>query len=240
MLPVGRHAVAYVDQETTTRVIARRPDASPVVPEAAASWEIGKRVPDVLLAVVLIAVTLPVLLIVALAIKLDSKGPVLFRQTRLGRGMREFPVMKFRTMHHGVSDELHKGYIKQLMTAEADPADGLKKLTRDPRVTRVGAFLRRTSLDELPQLFNVVLGQMSLVGPRPALHYELEHYEPSHYARFAVRPGLTGLWQVSGRSELGFRQMLELDAAYARDAGPAMDLQILARTPMTLVRRSAA
>jgi lipopolysaccharide/colanic/teichoic acid biosynthesis glycosyltransferase len=194
----------------------------------------------VLLSTVLLLVMLPVLLLVALAVKLDSRGPVLFRQKRFGRDMREFSVMKFRTMRHGASEELHKEYIRQLMAAEADEDTGLKKLTRDPRVTRVGAFLRRTSLDELPQLLNVVLGQMSLVGPRPALAYELEHYEPAHFERFAVRPGLTGLWQVSGRSELGFREMLDLDAAYAREAGPRMDLQILARTPITLVRRHAA
>jgi lipopolysaccharide/colanic/teichoic acid biosynthesis glycosyltransferase len=233
-------AVAYVDEKATTSIVTRSPEIRGELVRRSAAWNHGKRVLDVSLSVVLLIVMLPILLLVALAVKLDSRGPVLFRQRRYGRDMREFPVMKFRTMHHGVSDELHKEYIRQLMAAEPDEQDGLKKLTRDPRVTRTGAFLRKTSLDELPQLFNVVAGQMSLVGPRPALAYELEHYEPTHYERFAVRPGLTGLWQVSGRSELGFREMLDLDAAYARDAGPRMDLQILARTPITLVRRHAA
>jgi lipopolysaccharide/colanic/teichoic acid biosynthesis glycosyltransferase len=232
-------AVAYVDEKSATSVVAPRSTGLRTT-EAAGAWAGSKRALDVILALVLLVVMVPILLLIALAVKIDSRGPVLFRQNRYGRGMREFAVMKFRTMRHGSSDELHKEYIRQLMTAEADTQDGLKKLTRDPRVTRVGAFLRKTSLDELPQLFNVVAGQMSLVGPRPALAYELEHYEPTHYERFSVRPGLTGLWQVSGRSELGFREMLDLDAAYARDAGPKMDLQILARTPITLVRRSAA
>jgi lipopolysaccharide/colanic/teichoic acid biosynthesis glycosyltransferase len=233
-------AVAYVDEKSTTSVVARRPTLLTAEARDSGVWAGGKRTLDLVLALVLLVVMLPVLLLVALAVKIDSRGPVFFRQDRYGRGMKEFAVMKFRTMRHGASEELHKEYIRQLMTAEADEETGLKKLTKDPRVTRVGAFLRKTSLDELPQLFNVVAGQMSLVGPRPALAYELEHYEPTHFERFAVRPGLTGLWQVSGRSELGFREMLDLDAAYARDAGPKMDLQILARTPITLVRRSAA
>ena len=239
-MPDERTAVAYVDEKTAPSVVVRRTPAPVAEQTESRAWVRAKRSLDVLLSIVLLLVMIPVLLVVALAVKLDSRGPVLFRQNRYGRGMREFPVMKFRTMRHGDSEELHKEYIKQLMSAEEGEDDGLKKLTRDPRVTRVGAFLRRTSLDELPQLFNVVLGQMSLVGPRPALAYELEHYEPTHYDRFSVRPGLTGLWQVSGRSELGFREMLDLDAAYAREAGPALDLQILARTPITLVRRHAA
>jgi lipopolysaccharide/colanic/teichoic acid biosynthesis glycosyltransferase len=154
--------------------------------------------------------------------------------------MHEFQVMKFRTMSQDASPELHRQYIAQLMTAENEDDDGLKKLTNDPRVTRVGAFLRKTSLDELPQLLNVVAGQMSLVGPRPALGYELDHYDAVHFDRFQVRPGLTGLWQVSGRSELGFRQMLDLDAQYARESSPVQDLQILLKTPITLLRRHAA
>ena len=239
-MPTESTAVAYVDEKSVPSVVLRPTHALVAERPETGAWATSKRALDVLVAVLLLLVTLPILALVALAVKLDSPGPVLFRQRRFGRGMHEFPVAKFRTMRHGASDDLHKEYIRQLMSAEDADGDGLKKLTRDPRVTRVGRFLRKTSLDELPQLFNVVAGQMSLVGPRPALAYELEHYEPSHYERFSVRPGLTGLWQVSGRSELGFREMLDLDAAYAREAGPAMDLQILARTPMTLVRRHAA
>jgi lipopolysaccharide/colanic/teichoic acid biosynthesis glycosyltransferase len=232
--------VAYVDEKPTASVVTRRAPIRTTDDRVSGAWAGAKRALDFLLALLLLLVMVPLLLLIALAVKIDSRGPVLFRQHRYGRGMKEFAVMKFRTMRHGASEELHREYIRELMSADADPQDGLKKLTSDPRVTRVGAFLRRTSLDELPQLFNVVAGQMSLVGPRPALAYELEHYEPPHFERFSVRTGLTGLWQVSGRSELGFREMLDLDAAYARDAGPRMDLQILARTPITLVRRSAA
>jgi len=127
-----------------------------------------------------------------------------------------------------------------MVSAEQEQDGSLKKMVDDPRITAVGRFLRRTSLDELPQLFNVVAGQMSLVGPRPAIDYELEHYESHHFLRFEVRPGLTGLWQVSGRNELTFTQMLDLDCDYVRRFGPASDLQILLRTPITLVRRHAA
>jgi lipopolysaccharide/colanic/teichoic acid biosynthesis glycosyltransferase len=190
--------------------------------------------------VVLLLLAAPVLLAVALAIRLDSPGPVLFRQARIGRGGRLFTVLKFRTMRHGAPTEAHQRYIAQLATTPQSAGGGLQKLTNDPRVTRVGSFLRRTSLDELPQLVNVVLGQMSVVGPRPALAYELEHYEPEHFERFSVRPGLTGLWQVSGRSAIGFVGMLELDAQYARTSTLWLDLKILARTPIALLRGHAA
>jgi len=198
------------------------------------------RVLDIAFAAALLLLLAPVLLAIALAIRLDSSGPVLFRQARIGRGGRLFTVLKFRTMRHGAPTEAHQAYIAQLATAPESTGGGLQKLTADPRVTRVGSFLRRTSLDELPQFFNVVLGQMSVVGPRPALAYELAHYEPEHFERFSVRPGLTGLWQVSGRSSIGFLGMLELDAQYARTATLGLDLKIIARTPIALLRGHAA
>ena len=221
--------------------------AAPVAPALAGrghvsmsggSWVSGKRALDTTLAVSLLLILLPLLVLVALAIKLDSRGPVIFRQARLGRGMRQFRVLKFRTMVRDASPELHREYIAKLVAGEEDHE--VKKLTDDPRVTRVGRVLRRLSLDELPQLFNVVAGQMSLVGPRPALEYELDHYEPQHFERFQVRPGLTGLWQVSGRSGLGFREMLDLDTTYARTNGPATDARILLATPVALVKKPAA
>lgn len=234
--------MAYVDKTSTHAIAHARTESKALLRAHSGAWPIVKRTLDVVLASLMLVALVPVLLLIALAIKLDSKGPVLFKQRRYGRELKDFPVLKFRTMSHGASDAIHRAYIAELMSENGgtDEDGGLKKLTADPRVTRVGAFLRKTSLDELPQLFNVVAGQMSLVGPRPALDYELEHYEPSHYARFAVRPGLTGLWQVSGRSSLGFREMLDLDARYAAESGPATDLQILAKTPITLVRRTAA
>ena len=180
----------------------------------------------------------PLFLLVAVAVRLDSRGPALFRQERLGRDRRPFRVAKFRTMRMDASDEAHRAYIAQLAAGEV-MGDGLRKLTDDPRVTRVGRVLRATSLDELPQLLNVVAGDMSLIGPRPALQYELEHYASHHFERFAVRPGMTGLWQVSGRAEVGFTEMLELDVEYARSHGPLLDLTILLKTPGALIGRTA-
>jgi lipopolysaccharide/colanic/teichoic acid biosynthesis glycosyltransferase len=194
---------------------------------------------DVVLALLFIIAALPVLAVIAVLVKLDSPGPVLFRQTRCGRGRRPFTVLKFRTMTHGADHSVHREYIAALANGD-DAAGGLKKLTGDIRVTRVGSLLRRSSLDELPQLFNVLRGDMSIVGPRPAIEYELEHYQAGHYARFEVRPGLTGLWQVSGRSRLGFTEMLALDAEYARRSSLLLDARILARTPLEILRGRAS
>jgi lipopolysaccharide/colanic/teichoic acid biosynthesis glycosyltransferase len=203
-------------------------------------WQVAKRVFDVIVATVLLALLSPLLALVAIAILLDTPGPMLFRQERCGRGREPFVVLKFRSMNSGSSPEAHRRYIAELATGGHEGEPGLKKLTADPRVTRVGAFLRRTSLDELPQLINVLRGEMSLVGPRPALAYELEHYKDEHYGRFAVRPGLTGLWQVSGRNEIGFLEMLDLDVEYARTTSPAVDAMILLRTPLAVMRGRAA
>jgi lipopolysaccharide/colanic/teichoic acid biosynthesis glycosyltransferase len=203
-------------------------------------WPACKRIVDLLGAALLLALLAPILTLVAVAVRLDSPGPGLFRQRRLGRNLEPFTLLKFRTMREGVSSEAHRRYVERPVREPATtPAAGLRKLERDPRVTRVGQLLRRTSLDELPQLVNVLRGEMSLVGPRPALDYELEHYRRSHYRRFAVRPGMTGLWQVSGRSRLGFVEMLELDVRYVRECGPGLDAQILLRTPRALVGTTA-
>ena len=197
-----------------------------------------KRAIDLIGSAIGLLVLSPLLLLLAAAIVIDSGRPVLFRQVRLARGLREFRVLKFRTMKLGATSELHQEYIKKLATGQAD-TDNLKKLTADPRVTRVGAFLRRTSLDELPQLVNVFLGHMSLVGPRPALEYELQYYTSEHFERFAVKPGMTGLWQVSGRSELGFTEMLDLDADYARSSTLLTDVKILVKTPLAAISKAA-
>ena len=197
-----------------------------------------KRSIDVIGSALCLVLLSPLFLLLALAVVVDGGRPVLFRQVRLARGMREFRVLKFRTMKLGASSEMHRDYIKKLATGQADQ-EGLKKLTADPRVTRVGRFLRRTSLDELPQLVNVLIGHMSLAGPRPALEYELQYYRPEHFERFAVKPGMTGLWQVSGRNELGFTEMLDLDAEYARSSNLWTDIKILAKTPMAAISKAA-
>jgi lipopolysaccharide/colanic/teichoic acid biosynthesis glycosyltransferase len=199
---------------------------------------LAKRAMDLVGSIVLLVLLSPVLLLLAVAVVLDTGRPVLFRQTRLERGLREFRVLKFRTMKLGATPDMHQDYIKKLATGQADE-DALKKLTGDPRVTRAGHFLRRTSLDELPQLVNVFLGKMSLVGPRPALEYELQYYREEHFERFAVKPGMTGLWQVSGRNELGFAEMLDLDADYARSSNLLTDVKILLKTPMAAISKAA-
>ena len=198
----------------------------------------AKRAIDIVGAGFALVVLSPLLLVLAAAVVVDTGRPVLFCQTRLGRGLREFRVLKFRTMKLGSAPDMHMEYIAKLATGQADE-EGLKKLTADPRVTAVGRFLRKTSLDELPQLVNVLLGNMSLVGPRPALEYELQHYRDTHYERFAVKPGMTGLWQVSGRNTLGFTEMLDLDAEYARSGTFLTDLKILAKTPGAAISGAA-
>jgi lipopolysaccharide/colanic/teichoic acid biosynthesis glycosyltransferase len=201
---------------------------------------IACRVLDVIVAALLLVLLIPVLLAAAIAIKFDSPGPVLFRQLRVGRGGRLFRVNKLRTMRSNASPAPHHAYVAALIAGEAGSCDGserpLYKLGRDDRVTGVGRFLRRWSIDELPQLYNVLTGDMSLVGPRPAIPYELDHYEHDWHRRFSVRPGMTGLWQVSGRNELTFADMMRLDVAYADQWGLRRNVLILARTARVVVQ----
>jgi exopolysaccharide biosynthesis polyprenyl glycosylphosphotransferase len=197
-----------------------------------------KRCVDVVVASVLLALVAPLMLVIAWLIRRDSAGPVFFRQTRLGVDMREFTVLKFRTMHHGTDEAPHREYIRQIMNPDALPGpNNLYKLDRRDSVTRVGRWLRKTSLDELPQLLNVLRGDMSLVGPRPIIPYELELIAPHHYERFLVPAGLTGLWQVEARAHSTFGEALELDVAYARGWSFGLDLRLLLRTPFLMLRR---
>jgi len=166
----------------------------------------------------------PLLLVIAVAIKLNDRGPVIYRQRRVGRDGATFTMLKFRTM---VTDA---DAIKQTLAADNEGAGPLFKMKRDPRITRVGGFLRRYSLDEVPQLFNVVSGKMSLVGPRPPLPEETEQYAPDARRRLLVKPGLTGLWQVSGRSDLTWAESIRLDLRYVEDWSLALDLMILWKT----------
>jgi lipopolysaccharide/colanic/teichoic acid biosynthesis glycosyltransferase len=201
-----------------------------------------KRMLDLALASVLLILVLPLMLTIGLAVRIDSRGPALFRQVRVGHRRGTFVMLKFRTMRTDCSDSIHRAYVSQMManTGDETPVAGLCKLTEDPRVTRLGRLLRRTSLDELPQLVNVLRGDMSLVGPRPMLAWEVKLLEDRHMARFAVKPGLTGLWQVSGRSALSMRQALELDVEYARRRTMALDLAVLAKTGVVLLRPGQA
>jgi lipopolysaccharide/colanic/teichoic acid biosynthesis glycosyltransferase len=204
---------------------------------------------DVAVSAVLLLVLLPVFLILAAAIRLDSSGRVFYRQRRIGRHQAPFTVNKFRTMHSGAGHETHREFVLGLIAREQqqsaaqaqDRESNFFKMANDTRVTRVGRFLRKSSLDELPQLWNVLRGDMSLVGPRPPIPYEVEHYPPHWFERFAVKPGMTGLWQVSGRSELTLEEMIALDVEYARSRSLWLNLRILARTvPVVFVGRGAA
>jgi lipopolysaccharide/colanic/teichoic acid biosynthesis glycosyltransferase len=193
-----------------------------------------KRAVDVAGSALLLTSCLPVLLLAALAIRLESKGPVLFGQMRCGRGGRRFRMWKLRTMTHDA--EARKQALLHL-----NEMDGpVFKMRRDPRVTRVGGVLRRLSIDEIPQLWNVLRGEMSLVGPRPPLPEEAMRYSPSQRRRLAVTPGLTGLWQVSGRNELSFEEWVRLDLEYVAQASLALDLRILARTVPAVLRGRGA
>jgi lipopolysaccharide/colanic/teichoic acid biosynthesis glycosyltransferase len=214
----------------------RADPASAPAPRASALQ--ARRIADVLLASSALAASAPVMLAVAVAVKLDDGGPLLFRQERLGLHGRPFTLLKVRTMVQDASSETHERYVTDLATGRV-PDGGLFKLTDDPRVTRVGRWLRKLSLDEVPQFLNVLAGHMAVVGPRPALPYETALYAPHHFERFTVRPGITGLWQVSGRNRLGFLEMLELDAEYARRRSARLDLQILLLTPGALLGHSA-
>ena len=196
---------------------------------------------DILVAGIALAVLALPLLLIAVAIRLDSSGPALFRQRRLGRGMRSFTMLKFRTMTSDADTAPHREYVRSLIDGEARPDGGLYKISVDDRITRIGGFLRAWSLDEIPQLINVLLGQMALVGPRPVIPYEAEMYPEPYLRRFDVKPGLTGLWQVSGRNERTYHEMVRFDIEYAEAASLLLDLRILAKTmPVVLSRQGAA
>jgi len=184
----------------------------------------------------------PLFLGIAIAIKLSSKGPVFFRQQRVGQFGTPFVFLKFRSMYVNNDSKIHREYVMSLISgrAERQPSNGngkgVYKLTKDPRITTVGAFLRKTSLDELPQLYNVLRGDMSLVGPRPAIPYEVEAYQVWHRRRvLEAKPGITGLWQVSGRSRVGFDDMVRLDVRYAMERSFWLDLKILLLTPQAVL-----
>ncbi|MCA1834946.1 MAG: sugar transferase [Actinobacteria bacterium] len=206
-----------------------------------ARWEpIARRAVDLAVVVVALLVLMIPMLLIAMAIRLGSPGPAFYRQQRIGRGGRPFTMYKFRTMRVGGSDAQHRELIARELRGEDTSVNGSWKIDGDPRVTRVGSFLRRTSIDELPQLINVLRGQMSLVGPRPCLDWEAEMFPPRFAERFDVPPGLTGLWQVSGRSTMGTLEMLELDLAYVRAWSFWSDLGILLRTVPALLRGHGA
>jgi lipopolysaccharide/colanic/teichoic acid biosynthesis glycosyltransferase len=203
--------------------------------------EAAIRLLDLLGAAVMLILLSPLLLLVAAVVRLDSPGPAIFRQRRLGKDLKSFSVAKFRTMQEGAAADAHRSHVEQMIADENKRGTRtMSKLQEDARITRAGSFLRRTSLDELPQLWNVLRGEMSLVGPRPPIQYEVDRYPPEAFRRFAVRPGITGLWQVSGRSLLTFQEMIELDAEYAERRSLLLNLKILLLTLPTVIHGKGA
>jgi lipopolysaccharide/colanic/teichoic acid biosynthesis glycosyltransferase len=201
-----------------------------------------KRTIDVLIAAMSLVVLAPLFVLGSALVRLTSRGPALFRQQRVGLGGESFTIYKFRTMYVDNDDSAHREIvIAQLEgSTNVSTSDGIFKLEDDPRITPVGAWLRRLSIDELPQLLNVLRNEMSIVGPRPALQMEVDLYSPRHMRRLAVRPGITGLWQVSGRNRLSMLEMLDLDVRYVDEWTASLDLEIIAATPGVLVRGDGA
>jgi lipopolysaccharide/colanic/teichoic acid biosynthesis glycosyltransferase len=195
-----------------------------------------KRLIDVMASLLVILVGFPFFLAVITLIKLTSKGPVFFSQQRIGERGEVFTLFKFRTMRQGADDSIHREFTRSFIEGRMsnssldEKAPSVYKLTNDPRVTSIGNFLRKTSLDELPQFINILRGEMTIVGPRPPLQYELEYYEEWHKLRLEVKPGLTGLWQVSGRSSVPFNEMVKLDLYYIEHWTLLLDLKIMLRT----------
>jgi exopolysaccharide biosynthesis polyprenyl glycosylphosphotransferase len=201
-----------------------------------------KRVFDLSVTLLAAILLLPLYLVIAVLVKRSSPGPVLYVQERLGRNGRPFKFYKFRSMRHDADDTIHRQFAAMFINGDQDGCrarnggKALFKLERDPRVTAIGHWLRRTSLDELPQLLNIIKGEMSLVGPRPPVNYEIENYQPWHLERLKVTPGLTGLWQVTGRSQVSFDEMVHLDLHYINHWSLLLDLKIILRTVPVVFR----
>jgi exopolysaccharide biosynthesis polyprenyl glycosylphosphotransferase len=221
-----------------------------IVPDGASLQErhaLAKRILDVVLSAMLLAILAPIFLLLAALVKLSSPGPVFFRQERVGQKMTRFMMLKFRTMRVNADPSIHQQFVSSFIksgskaTPAATSAAPLFKITNHPRVTTIGRILRRTSLDELPQFWNVLRGEMSLVGPRPPLPYEVEQYQAWHLRRvLEAKPGVTGLWQVTGRSRTTFDEMVRLDLRYAKRTSVWTDIKILLATPLAMISGKGA
>lgn len=206
-----------------------------------------KRIMDILGSVVGLILSSPLMLMAAIAVRMTSPGPIIFKQSRFGKKGVQFPFYKFRSMYWNTDDKIHREYITNLIKGElekinqGDKDNPIFKMKSDPRITPVGKIIRKTSIDELPQFFNVLRGEMSLVGPRPALPYEVEEYEPWHLRRILqVKPGITGLWQVDGRSTTSFDDMVRLDMRYVQNWSLWLDIKILLKTVKAVIRPKGA
>ena len=203
-----------------------------------ASYRFGKRAFDILFSAGALCALSPVLLLTAAAIRAESKGPIFFRQRRLGKGGKVFSIVKFRTMVPDAEAALNRVLASDPKAREEWEKD--RKLRNDPRITGLGRFLRRSSLDELPQFWNVLIGDMSVVGPRPIVNAEIPFYKQAYLAYCAVRPGITGLWQVSGRNDTGYAQRVALDFKYVSSWSTMLDLSIVFKTVQTVIAAAGA
>lgn len=254
VLAYTAESATYPDQLIAELAASADPDTSPSpllrgdLHVARRDGYLLKRPLDVIGALVALVVFAPLMLVTAIAVKLSSPGPIIFRQMRLGKGGRPFAFYKFRSMVVNGDDKIHREYVKSLINGEhdkvnqqTDGANPVYKMKADPRITWVGRIIRKTSIDELPQLFNVLKGDLSMVGPRPPLPYEADNYRSWHLRRVLdVKPGITGLWQVEGRSVVTFDEMVRMDLAYVRGCSLALDLKILLRTVRVVLRCEGA
>ena len=206
-------------------------------------WQrVVKRVFDLVVVIIGLAISWPLLLLIALLIRFDSKGPVFYRQMRVGEHGRLFSMFKFRSMQVNADSSIHKAHVERLIVENLKPEQltgckqGSLKLDDDPRITRIGRIIRKFSLDEIPQLFNVLRGEMSLVGPRPPLTYEMDIYQEWHKRRLDVLPGITGLWQVKGRNRVSFDEMVRMDIEYIQHQSLWLDFKLLLQTPWAVIR----
>jgi lipopolysaccharide/colanic/teichoic acid biosynthesis glycosyltransferase len=254
-VPVDALTATYPDHlfESMSRGASAGADEHSFIVPSTRSRKVGtypvKGVLDVVLALAALCLLWPLMLTVAILVKLTSKGPVIFRQQRLGKGGVPFTFYKFRSMVVNTDDRIHREYTAQLIRAD-NPVNAESgsageprsyKMKSDPRVTWFGKFIRTTSIDELPQLFNVLKGDMSMVGPRPCIPYEAANYEPWHLRRIlAAKPGITGVWQVEGRSKVSFSEMVRMDLRYIRDCSLGLDLKIIAMTVVVVIRCDGA
>ena len=240
--PLAHTVFTYPGDWTTPAAEAPEPaGAAASVPPCLAEYPIWKRVMDVACALAALLLLSPVLIAVALAVRLSSDGPVFFRQERIGYGGRTFRMWKFRSMYTGAGDAAHQAYLKSLIAGQGGGEDGGFKLRADPRITPVGRFIRRWSLDELPQLFNVLRGDMGLVGPRPEPGYATEGYARWYYRRvLGAKPGITGLWQVHGRSRVSYETMVRMDLRYSQRISPLADFRLLLQTVRAVLSTEGA
>lgn len=236
--------VSYVcfpqtSSETTDLSLSVYPEFKTTSPGKAVA-DICKRFMDVSVASIMLLMTMPLFIVFSIIIRIDSRGPVFFRQKRVGFGGRQFTFLKFRSMYMNNDESVHKAFVKEFITRQNSDDDNDKKtfkIVDDPRVTPIGRFLRKTSLDELPQLINVLRGDMSLVGPRPPIPYEVDEYRIWHRRRvMEIKPGITGFWQVYGRSVTTFESMVRMDIYYIKYRNLLLDILLLLKTPLRLFK----